>query len=104
MKREPPTPAGAGGGKAQTTGRAVCSRTAAPAEVLRLDPRFRGLTRHLHRLGPRPLGELLLEIARDHDLEPALVAKLEVYADLDPVAVPLLGACDWPSVPVSVVA
>jgi hypothetical protein len=92
VKREPPTPAGAGGGKAQTTGRAVCSRTAAPAEVLRLDPRFRGLTRHLHRL------------ARDHDLEPALVAKLEVYADLDAVAVPLLGACDWPSVPVSVVA
>ena len=61
-----------------------------------LDPRdalrFRRLVRHLHRLGPRPTGELLLEVSDDRD---RLLERLEDYARFSPVQVAELGADDW---------
>ena len=61
-----------------------------------LDPRdllrFRRLVRHLHRLGPRPVGELLLEVAADQD---ELLRRLEDLARWDPAVVAWLGADDW---------
>jgi hypothetical protein len=60
--------------------------------ALRRDPRFHRLTEHLHRLGPRPVGELLLEVAAGRDL----IDALERYAVLDPASVARLGGRDWP--------
>ena len=57
---------------------------------------FRSRVRHLHRLGPRPVGELLGEIvAAVPDAAPVLAARLEAYARLDPHAVARLGGDDW---------
>ena len=66
-----------------------------PQDVVRLrrDLRFHRLTERLHRLGPRPVGELLLEVAAGRDLLEAL----EEYVALDPAAVARLGARDWPA-------
>jgi hypothetical protein len=55
-------------------------------------PRFRRLVRHAWRLGPRPFGELLAEVARDHD---RLLRALERYARQDPGFVRAVGADDW---------
>jgi hypothetical protein len=57
---------------------------------------FRTLVRHLHQLGPRPVGELLGEIvAAVPDAAPVLAARLEVYASLDPRLIDKFGADDW---------
>lgn len=70
------------------------------AQPLRLDPRFRRLTDQLrHQLGPRPLGELLPELARDHGITDAVLAKLEEVAKLDPAAIARLRAHHWPPLP-----
>jgi hypothetical protein len=55
-------------------------------------PTFRRLVRRAHGLGPRPLGELLLEAAPDHRV---LIRRLERCADLDPAAVDAAGGRDW---------
>ena len=54
--------------------------------------RFRRLVRHLHRLGPRPTGELLLEVADDRD---RLLERLEHLARFTPAQIAALGADDW---------
>jgi len=55
-------------------------------------PRFRHLVGRVWRLGPRPFGELLLEVARDHD---TLIRRLERYAGLDRALVEAAGGRDW---------
>jgi hypothetical protein len=67
------------------------SRTRDRAQ-LRRDARFHRLTERLWRLGPRPIGELLLEVASGRDL----VEAAEEYDALDAIAVARLGARDWP--------
>jgi hypothetical protein len=60
------------------------------------DRAFCTLVRHLHRLGPRPVGELLGEIvAAVPDAAPVLAERLEVYASLDPHLVAWFDADDW---------
>jgi hypothetical protein len=59
---------------------------------LRRRPGFHRLTERLHQLGPRPVGELLFEVAAGRDLLEAL----EEYSRSDPAAVELLEARDWP--------
>jgi hypothetical protein len=59
---------------------------------LRRDPRFHRLCERLHGLGPRPLGDLLLEVAEGRDL----LEVLEEYSRLDPFRVTRLGGRDWP--------
>jgi hypothetical protein len=66
-------------------------------------PRFRHLVRRLHALGPRPVGELLLELARAHGIADDIARRLEVYAALDPTVVAALDGQDWPSIPPLVV-
>ena len=83
---------------------AAIDSTRAGAQHLRLDPRFRLLTDRLHQLGARPLGELLLELARDHGIESAVPAKIEAFAELDPVAIAQLDARYWPPLPLHEVA
>jgi hypothetical protein len=78
---------------------AVHSQASASAQPLRLDPRFRRLTGQLHQLGPRPLGEPLLELARDHGIANSVLAKLEEFAKLDPAAIARLDAHHWPPLP-----
>jgi hypothetical protein len=60
----------------------------APRDALR----FRHLVRRVHNLGPRPVGELLLEVADDQDL---LLELLEDYARFSPAQIAALGADDW---------
>jgi hypothetical protein len=55
-------------------------------------PAFRHLVHRLWRLGPRPTGELLLDVAPDHD---TLIRRLERFAGLEPALVRAAGADDW---------
>ena len=60
------------------------------------DPGFRERIRALHRLGPRPLGEIIAEIlARFPQAGAFALARLERYAVLDPDLVARFGGSDW---------
>ncbi len=66
-------------------------------------PRFEYMVEHLHRLGPRPVAELLVEIATVTG-EPGLIAdRIQAYAGLDPEIVRALGADRFPPMPLGVV-
>lgn len=57
---------------------------------------YRAQIRRLHALGPRPVGELLVEIvAAAPEAAPVLAERLEVYAGMDPDTVAWFGADDW---------
>ena len=61
------------------------------------DLRFARLVRHLHRLGPRPLSELLRELAGNDDgLQADTLFLLEKYGALDPEIVRALGGDTFP--------
>jgi hypothetical protein len=77
------------------------SRTIGTAQLLRLDPRFRRLTNCPWRLGPRPTGELLLEIAAAHGLEADVLDRLERFARIDPALVARRDERDWPPLPLA---
>ena len=64
------------------------TRTAQAVHALR----YRRLVRHLHQLGARPVGEVLLEVASSEAL---LLARLEFYARFSPAQIAALGADDW---------
>jgi hypothetical protein len=100
-----PNPRTAGTGVAQGPNKSgICaaksSPTAAPPQA---SLRFRRLSQHLHSLGPRPLGEFLLELGRVHGLEREIVGMLEEFAALDPLLVERLEARNWPAPPIEVV-
>jgi hypothetical protein len=115
MKCLPPTPVqGAAGGAVRpgADDHAPSSRSAAFAQVpktysvskLRRNLRSRHPIDRLWRPGPRPVGELLLEITLDHGIEHDILARSEVCAALDPAAVARRGARHWPSLPLEAVA
>jgi hypothetical protein len=57
---------------------------------------FHHRVRHLHRLGPWHIGEVLAEIvARFPQAEPVIADRLANYGDMDPDVVALVGANDW---------
>jgi hypothetical protein len=57
---------------------------------------FRRNVRHLHRLGPRSIGEVLAEIvARFPQAHPFVTERLDHYGNMDPVVVAWLGSDDW---------
>lgn len=61
------------------------------------DARFRRHIDHLCRLGPRPVGELLLQlVGTKDDARTALVVLLERYRQLNPVVVQAVGGDRWP--------
>jgi hypothetical protein len=70
----------------------VITRIPAVAQHLRRCPRFHPLTERLHQLGPRPLGELLIEVAAGGDL----LDTLGRYTRHSPKFVRHVGARDWP--------
>jgi hypothetical protein len=60
------------------------------------DHRFRDQVRRLHQLGPRPLGEVLVEIiGRYPNTRPFVEQQIARYAEADPQIVRWLGADDW---------
>ena len=65
-------------------------------------PRYEHMVEHLHSLGPRPFGELLIEIATTTG-EPALIARhLEEFARLDAELIRYLGGDRFPPMPLQV--
>lgn len=62
-------------------------------------PRFARLVEHLHALGPRAVGEFLVEVADPEDL----FLVLERYARLHPETVRALGCDQFPSPPMILV-
>jgi hypothetical protein len=60
------------------------------------DATFHRHVRHLHALGPRPVGEVLATILyRFPQARDLTDAQLAHYAELDPNVVRWLGADDW---------
>mgnify|MGYP000172643782 CR=1 FL=1 len=64
--------------------------------LLGCDRHFRDHVRHLHRLGPRPVGHLLLEVARDPQ---RLMPLLDDAKRWSPEEIAQLDARDWPEPP-----
>jgi len=64
---------------------------------------FHRRVRRLWRLGPRPVGELLLELAAISGRRTWLDQRLEDYANLDGAAIDAVGARDWPAPPLHVI-
>ena len=65
------------------------------------DPRFQRLVRHLHALGPRPVGEFLIElVANDPDMVAAVQVNLERYHHLNTATVRALDCDQWPAPPI----
>lgn len=58
--------------------------------------RHHRLIEHLHRLGPRPVGEALLEVAGGADVDQTL----RRYGELDPEIVMAVGADRFPVPPI----
>ena len=66
-------------------------------------PRLERMVERVHALGPRPLGELLAEIATATG-EPGLIAdRLQAYAGLDPEVIRALGGDRFAPMPLGVV-
>jgi hypothetical protein len=63
------------------------------------DIQFRHLCGRLHALGPRPMFELLREIAAGKDL----LDRLPIYAAMDGYTVRLLGADKMPPLPLTLI-
>jgi hypothetical protein len=59
---------------------------------LRACPAFHRLVDRTWQLGPRPFGELLLEVAADHGL---LLERLERFARIDPRLIEAADARNW---------
>ncbi len=66
-------------------------------------PRFEYMVEHLHRLGPRPIAELLIEIARCTGHSSLIADRIQAYAGLDRELVRALGGDRFPPMPLEVV-
>ena len=59
--------------------------------------KFRRQVEHLHRLGPRVVGELLAEIGAERSIQTLIDQKIDTYASLDPEALETTGGNGfWP--------
>ena len=68
------------------------------AAVVVSDLRFRRHVEHLHRLGPRAVGEFLAEFGVEYSIRTAIDTKLARYAELEPETIELTGGGDfWPT-------
>ncbi len=71
--------------------------TRSPVNGPLFDTRFHRLIDHLCSLGPRPVGECLLQLVGTHDdARTALVVLLERYGQLDVDVVQAVGGDRWP--------
>jgi hypothetical protein len=71
-------------------------RRSLPRTSRAFDPAFKSQIRRLHRLGERPLGELLLAIMDRVDCKAWLRERIWQYAQIDPQLVESLNAADFP--------
>ena len=63
--------------------------------------KFQRLVGHLHRLGPRPVAELLTElVGTDEQARSDVLHLLEKYGGLDPALVRALGGSGFPAPPI----
>ena len=70
----------------------------------RLDsPRLERMVERVHALGPRPLGEMLAEIAHRTGQHVRVVDLVEEYAQLDPDLLRFLGGDSFAPMPLEVV-
>jgi len=69
--------------------------TSIPTEAIN-ELNFRRRVQRLHRLGPRPMGELLLELAELAGRRTWLDQRLDAYNTIDGHNLDMLRACDWP--------
>ena len=68
----------------------------AAAEVIS-DLKFRRQVEHLHRLGPRAVGELLAEIGVERSIRTVVDRKLQRYSELEPETLQAAGGDGfWP--------
>ena len=67
------------------------------------NPRFRRQVEHLHRLGPRAVGELLAEIGAERGIRTIIDRKLDQYSRLEPDSINAAGGDRFPAVPVHLV-
>ena len=73
------------------------SRFLCAAEVV-AELKFRRQVEHLHRLGPRVVGELLAEIGTERSIMTLIDQKIETYAGLDLEALETTGGDGfWPT-------
>ncbi len=63
------------------------------------DVRLSRLARHVYKLGPRAILQVLREIVAAHAIADDVIAKLETYTALDPVTVALVGRRHIPEPP-----
>ena len=66
-------------------------------------PRYEHLCRQVHALGPRPLAEMLIEIATATGQPDLIANRLQAYAQLDPEIVRAVGADRFPPAPLGLV-
>src|SRR5260370_771949 len=59
---------------------------------LQRDPRLQRALEHLHRCGPRAVGEFITELLDAHDVPPAALDRALAWRRLDPALVVALGA------------
>ncbi len=67
------------------------------------EPRFEYMVEHLHRLGPRPIAELLIEIARCTGQSSFIADRLQAYAELEPEIVRAVGGDRFSAMPLMVI-
>ena len=65
-------------------------------DTLALLPRMEHAATRLHQLGPRPVLELLLEIAAEHDCMTDVAERLDSYSRMTPRVVQAIGANTLP--------
>ncbi len=65
-------------------------------------PHFEHMVECLHRLGPRPLAEMIVEIATVTGEAGLVVGRVQEYSALDPEIVRALGGDQFPPMPLGV--
>jgi hypothetical protein len=78
-------------------------RPAACWRRLHRDVRLQRAVAHVHGLGARPVGELLVELLDAHGVPPAALDLLLTWRRLDPQLVAAVGADRWPPQPLDAV-
>ena len=76
------------------SGADIPSRIAVPRECwrrLQRDLRLQRAIERLHALGPRPVGELLVELLDEHGIGAAALDRLLAWSILDPALVAAVG-------------
>lgn len=69
-----------------------------------MTPRFQQQVRRLHRMGERPVAELLAEIGRAHGIAQDIEARLDRYSRLSDAALDATGAKQFPPLPLREIA